>query len=105
MAGLMTMPMIIIEVLLMRSMYMNKKLNAAVIGISAVGLIAFFLLIRQQTAVSDGQFMRGMIPHHAAAILMARKASLKDPEIIELSKAIISSQLRLIKQLKVLKIL
>ncbi len=42
MAGLMTMPMIIIEVLLMRSMYMNKKLNAAVIAISAVALIVFF---------------------------------------------------------------
>ena len=43
MAGLMTMPMLIIEVLLMRSMYMNKKLNTAVIGLSTVALIAFFL--------------------------------------------------------------
>jgi flagellar biosynthesis/type III secretory pathway M-ring protein FliF/YscJ len=54
MAGLMTMPMIIIEVLLMRSMYMNKKLNAGIIAVSAIALIAFFLLIRQQTAVLTG---------------------------------------------------
>lgn len=100
MAGLMTMPMLIIEVLLMRSMYMNKKFNAAVIGLSVVGLIAFLFLIRQQAAVSDRQFMRGMIPHHAAAILMAKEAKLKDPEVIELSKAIIASQEAEIAQMK-----
>ncbi len=92
MAGLMTMPMIIIEVLLMGSMYMNKKLNAAVIGISAIALIAFFLFIRQQTGVADRQFLRGMIPHHAAAILMAGKAKITDPEIKKLAEEIISSQ-------------
>jgi ABC-type multidrug transport system permease subunit len=92
MAGLMTMPMIIIEVLLMGSMYMNKKLNAGIIAISIVALIAFFTFIRQQTGVSDRQFLRGMIPHHAAAILMAGKAKITDPEIKKLTEEIISSQ-------------
>ncbi len=100
MAGLMTMPMIIIEVLLMSSMYKNKKLNAAIIGISVIALAAFFLFIRQQTGVSDRQFLRGMIPHHAAAILMAGKAKITDPEIKKLAQEIISSQQKEITQMK-----
>ena len=56
MAGLMTMPMLIIEIVLMGSMYMNKKMNAVIIGLSSIALIAFFILIRQQSAVSDKQF-------------------------------------------------
>ncbi len=100
MAGLMTMPMIIIEVLLMSSMYINKKLNAAIIGISVIALAAFFLFIRQQTGVSDRQFLRGMIPHHAAAILMAGKAKITDPEIKKLAQEIISSQQNEIAEMK-----
>jgi hypothetical protein len=100
MAGLMTMPMIIIEVLLMSMMYKNKKLNAGIIVVSAIALIAFFLFIRQQTAVSDRQFLRGMIPHHAAAILMAENAKLTDPEIKALAEEIIRSQQKEIEQMK-----
>lgn len=100
MAGLMAMPMIIIEVLLMRSMYMNKKLNAIIITISLVLGIGFFLGIRQQAGVTDRQFVRSMIPHHAAAILMAKKAPSTDPEISKLQQEIISSQEREIAQMK-----
>ena len=46
MAGLMAMPMVIIEMVVMSSMYMNKKLNAFIIVISVVLLAAFFFLIR-----------------------------------------------------------
>jgi hypothetical protein len=38
MAGLMAMPMIIIELLLMKSMYMNKNRNALIFGASLIGL-------------------------------------------------------------------
>jgi uncharacterized protein (DUF305 family) len=79
MAGLMTMPMMIIELALMGKMYMNKKLNALLISISSVALIAFFLLIQFQTDVSDKQFLKGMIPHHAAAILMSEQSKSQDP--------------------------
>ncbi|MBE7170096.1 MAG: DUF305 domain-containing protein [Williamsia sp.] len=92
MAGLMTMPMVIIELLLMRSMYMNKKLNAGIMAASLVLLLGFFLAIREQAAVSDRQFLRGMIPHHAAAILMSKKAPSQDPEIGQLQHDIITSQ-------------
>jgi hypothetical protein len=100
MAGLMTMPMIIIEIVVMSSMYMNKKLNALIIGITALLLVGFFLFIRQQTGVSDKQFLKSMIPHHGGAILMCEGADLKDPEIKELCKNIKESQQREIDQMK-----
>jgi uncharacterized protein (DUF305 family) len=100
MAAVMTMPMIIIELIVMSSMYRNKKLNAAVIGIAAAGLIVFFLLIRKQTAVSDRQFLRSMIPHHAGAILMCEQSQIKDPEIKKLCEAIRSGQEQEIREMK-----
>jgi uncharacterized protein (DUF305 family) len=100
MAGLMTAPMIIIELVLMWSMYMNKKLNYVILAISSILLIVFFLLIRQQTAVSDKQFLKSMIPHHASAILMCEKADLQDSEIKDLCQGIISGQQEEINQMK-----
>ncbi len=100
MAGLMTAPMLIIEMVLMGSMYIDKKLNAIVIAISSILLIVFFILIRQQSAVSDRQFLKSMIPHHASAILMCEKTNLQDPEIKELCESIISSQQEEIDQMK-----
>lgn len=100
MAGLMSSPMIIIELIIMRSMYMNKKLNTLLLSISSILLILFFICIRQQTAVADKQFLKSMIPHHAAAILMAKQASISDPEIKELCRTIISSQQAEIDQMK-----
>jgi uncharacterized protein (DUF305 family) len=92
MAGLMTAPMMLIELSLMGAMYPNKKWNAIILGLSAIALVAFFLLIRQQAAVTDKQFLRSMIPHHAGAILMCEEASIQDPEVKELCKTIVSSQ-------------
>lgn len=100
MASLMTMPMIIIELVLMGKMYMNKKLNAVLISLSSVALIGFFLLIQFQTAVSDKQFLKGMIPHHAAAILMSEQSGSQDPAIKKLQQEIISSQREEIKVMK-----
>lgn len=92
MAGLMTAPMIIIEVIIMRSMYMNKKMNLLVISVSAILLVACFFFIRIQTAVGDKQFLKSMIPHHAAAILMVRGAKISDPEVKKLADDIITAQ-------------
>ena len=92
MAGLMTALMIIIEMVLMGGMYRNKKWNAVIIAVSAITLITCFLFIRMQTAVSDRQFLKSMIPHHAAAILMVQQAEIADPEIKKLAGDIISSQ-------------
>ena len=80
MAGLMAAPMVLIELLLMGAMYKNKVLNAAIAGAGIVVVVAFFVLIRQQSLVSDTQFLRSMIPHHASAILMCEKAPIMDAE-------------------------
>ena len=92
MAALMTASMVLIELPLMSSMYTSKTLNAIIIAAGLIVLIGSFLLIRQQTLISDRQFLRSMIPHHAGAILMCEKASIQDREIQELCKQIISGQ-------------
>lgn len=92
MAGMMTMPMLILELLLMGSMYPSKLINIIIITISFLLLILFIVFIRQQTIISDKEFLKSMIPHHASAILMCNKAPIKDSEIKKLCKNIISSQ-------------
>lgn len=92
MAGIMTIPMLIIELFLMRSMYTNKKLNI-LITVGSIGLfITFIFFIRKQTGVADREFLKSMIPHHGAAILMCKQNSLQDPEIQKLCKNIMSTQ-------------
>jgi hypothetical protein len=100
MAGIMTAPMIILELLLMNSMYYKKKLNIFLIVISVSILIILFLFIRYQTGISDEQFLKSMIPHHAAAVLMCEKAQITDAEIQELCNKIISNQQSEIEQMK-----
>ena len=100
MAGLMTAPMVVIELLLMSGMYRNKKLNALLIAGSCVAGIAFLLFIRQQTAISDRQFLRSMIPHHSGAILMCNEASLQDQRLLELCKTIVTGQQQEIDQMR-----
>ena len=79
---------------------MNKQLNLVIIGFSAVALIAFYMSIRKQAFVSDKQFLKSMIPHHAGAILMCKNANIQDPEIKKLCEEIIASQQREIAQMK-----
>ena len=101
MAGLMTAAMVIIELALMGAMYHNKRLNALIIAARIVVLIAFWFLLRRQTAISDKQFLRSMIPHHAGAILMCEKAPIGESWIRDLcSKGIIPSQQSEIDQMK-----
>jgi hypothetical protein len=100
MAGLMTAPMLLIELVLMRAMYPSNKMNLAIAAISLAALAAFFILIRQQTAIDDRQFLRSMIPHHAGAILMCGKAPIQDQEIKDLCARIISGQQSEIDQMK-----
>lgn len=100
MAGLMTMPMLIIELIVMGGMYRKKNLNIILLISGIIGVVVFFLCIHQQAGVSDKEFLKSMIPHHAAAVLMVEKASLTDPEIKELANKIITSQQAEIEQMK-----
>ena len=92
MAGLMTAPMVIIELTVMGMMYPNKRLNLIIIAGSAMVALLFFLFIRQQSLIYESQFLRSMIPHHAGAVLMCENTRYHDPEIKELCRNIIVSQ-------------
>lgn len=92
MAGLMTAPMVLIELAVMREMYKNRKINTAVVALSLVALVGFFIAIRQQTAVDDSQFLRSMIPHHAGAVLMCNQAPIKRDEVKKLCQNIVTGQ-------------
>jgi hypothetical protein len=100
MAGLMTAPMALLELWIMRSMYTNKRWNAAIAATGAITGMLCWILIRQQAAVTDTQFLRSMIPHHGGAILMCEEAQLRDASIRELCKSIITSQQAEIDQMK-----
>lgn len=100
MAGLMAAPMIVIEIILMRQMYKNKKLNILILAGSVVLLGMFFACIRLQTGVSDKQFLKSMIPHHAAAVLMCQETKIEDAEIKQLCSNIVSGQQQEIDQMK-----
>lgn len=92
MAGIMTVPMLIIELFLMRQMYTNTRLNTLIIAGSLAVFVLLTLFLRKQTAISDREFLRSMIPHHGAALLMCEQNSLQDPEIQELCKNILATQ-------------
>lgn len=100
MAGLMVAPMVVFEMLIMWAMYQNKTQNYAIIAGAVIAGILLFAFIRQQTLVSDRQFLRSMIPHHSGAILMCEQAALSDPEIQQLCQEIIQSQQQEINQMK-----
>jgi len=102
MAGLMAMPMVGIELALMARMYPSVNTNRILMAMSVVAMVVFFLLIRQQVAVTDTQFLRSMIPHHSGAILMCSKAPVQSAEIKELCRSIIAGQNDEIRQMKAL---
>ena len=94
MAALMTAPMVIIEVLVMRGMYRDARRNAIILGGAVLIGVMALVGIRREIAVGDGQFLRSMIPHHGGAILMCREAAIADPQIQQLCRSIVESQQR-----------
>lgn len=100
MAGLMAAPMVVIELALMGAMYRSRKLNLAIMAVSVLLGVGCWTFIRQQTAVADSQFLKSMIPHRAAAILMCKEAALGDPRVKELCENIVSNQQSEIVQMK-----
>ena len=100
MAGLMTSAMVVIEIVIMSMMYHNRKWNIIIIALSLLVLIGCYAGIREQIGVSDKQFLKSMIPHHSAAILMCKSTDLTDPEIKQLCDDIIAGQQAEIDQMK-----
>lgn len=100
MAVMMTAPMLVIEAVLMRQMYANKRGLVAIAVASVLAFVLFFVFMRQQTAIGDTQFLNSMIPHHSGAILMCDQATLTDPDIKRLCEGIISSQREEIREME-----
>ena len=100
MAGLMTGPMIPIELALMGAMYPNKRLNLALLAAAGLITAACWIGIREQAGIGDAQFLRSMIPHHGGAILMCQQAPVRDAQIKNLCAQIIASQEREIRDMK-----
>lgn len=102
MAGLMAASMLVIELAFMGGMYPNKKLNVSLIVVGVIALGLFWVSTRRQTLIGDRQFLRSMIPHHGAAILMCRQAPIEAAEIKQLCREIITNQTREVGQMKAL---
>lgn len=100
MAAVMTAPMLLLEGWLMGGMYADKRALLIAMAVSALVFVAAFVGIRQQTAITDAEFLRSMIPHHAGAVLMCEQAPIEDPEIVALCEGIIAGQQAEIEQMK-----
>ena len=84
--------MAIVMMLMMGKMYPDKKTNSVIIASGAVVFVLTLIALITQTPVSDVQYMKAMIPHHSSAIMVSKKANLKDPEVRKLADQIIQSQ-------------
>jgi hypothetical protein len=84
----------------MLGMYRNRTVNIAII----VGAVAVFggslWLVRSQSAVQDGSYMRAMIPHHSIAILTSSRAEIDDVRVRRLADEIIDAQKREIVEME-----
>ena len=100
MTAMMVSPMAILMLLMMGSMYSNRRLNLALYASFSAAFIFSFWAMRTQALVGDEQFLRSMIPHHSGAVLMCRESSISDPEIVALCGQIEQSQKAEIDQMK-----
>lgn len=100
MALLMLVPMTLIMMGFMWSMYPNKQRNALIMGGSLGLFVLATVMVRSQTFVGDTLWMKAMIPHHSIAIMVSKRADIKDPEVRQLADSIIAAQEREIKQMQ-----
>lgn len=99
MTGLMAGSMLPIMLATMGGMFKNRRLNIALWVASAIVLAIFWVLLRNEAGVGDRQLLRGMIPHHSAAIQMCSESTLTDPRVSQLCQGIITSQEREITEM------
>ena len=94
--------MAVVMLAFMWSMYEGKGIRVAVlVGAALLGVI-FLSVNRAQSLVNDTRFMKAMIPHHSIAINNSEKADIRDPRVRRLADEIIASQVREIREMKLL---
>lgn len=86
----------------MWSMYEGQGTKIAILAIATFMGIALLAVNRGQTLIDDTRFMSAMIPHHSIAINNASKAGIRDPRVRKLADEIIASQVREIREMKLL---
>ncbi len=100
MAATMWASMGILMLATMPGMFPNRKVNLALYLLFLTTMAGSFAATRLQASIDNGQFIASMIPHHSGAILMCRKASLSDPELVALCRSISEGQRREIDQMR-----
>ncbi|QKG56808.1 DUF305 domain-containing protein [Hymenobacter sp. BRD128] len=100
MTCLMILPMGLIMMAFMSSMYPRRELNLIIAGAVTLLFVVIFFIMRTQTFVNDTRWMEAMIPHHSIAILTSERANIQDPEVRKLADSIISAQKREIGEMK-----
>ncbi|MBC7562038.1 MAG: DUF305 domain-containing protein [Gemmatimonadaceae bacterium] len=100
MAVVMGATMAVIMLVSMRSMYSDSRLNAWILGGSALVFAVALWLVRSQATVADVSWMKAMIPHHSIAILTSERAHISDPRVRKLADGIIEAQVREIGEMK-----
>ena len=86
----------------MWSMYEGKGVKIAILAGAALLGATLLVVNRAQSLIDDTRFMKAMIPHHSIAINNARKADIRDPRVRKLADEIIASQVREIREMKLL---
>jgi hypothetical protein len=99
MAVMMSAPMVVVMLIVMRSMYPDRKLNLTLIGGFSLLFLVVFTAARFQAGVGNDQFLRSMIPHHSSAIVMCEQAAITDSEIASLCEEIVETQEREIAEM------
>jgi hypothetical protein len=74
MALVMGATMAVIMLLFMLNMYPDRRVNVAILGVSAAVFAISLWLVRSQATVGDVAYMKAMIPHHSIAILTSERA-------------------------------
>ena len=97
---MMVMPMAIVMLVAMRSMFPSKRVNMGIVVGAIIVFVASFIAMRTQAAVGNEQFLRSMIPHHSGAILMCEQSAITDPELAALCEEIVKSQKAEIEQMQ-----
>jgi hypothetical protein len=102
MALVMGATMAVIMLLFMLNMYPDRRVNVAILGVSAAVFAISLWLVRSQATVGDVAYMKAMIPHHSIAILTSERAHISDPRVRKLADGIIETQRREIGEMKLL---
>ena len=84
----------------MWGMYGNRRWNIGVVAGSVLLAVVATFLSQSQLLVEDGNYMRGMIPHHSIAILTSERANIRDVRVRELADEIIEAQRREIAEME-----